>query len=290
MPTIAVLGLGRMGQGMASRLLQSGFRVVVWNRTPEKAAAVLSSGAIWADSPAEAAREAFAVIAMLADDAASSVAWLGPQGALAHLAADSFVIECSTLSISQVERIAAAATARGLRYIDCPVTGLPEAAAAGTLTLLAGADPADLEAVRAVLAALSVTIRHFGPVGAGTAYKLMINLMGAVQIAALAEGLVLAERLGLDPETVIAAIENSAAASPQVIRHTRSMAERNFSENPSFTLALRHKDALYGLALAGRVKSPVPLGTLAAQCFAQAAEAGADRDEAAVIGPSQKFI
>lgn len=283
MQTIAVLGLGRMGQGMASRLLQSGFRVLVWNRTPEKAASLLSSGAVWAETPAEAARGAFAVIAMLADDAASSAAWLGPEGALDHLPAGSFAIECSTLSIPHVERIAAAVKARGLRYIDCPVTGWPEAAAAGRLTLLTGADPADLEAVRPVLASLSVAIRHFGPVGAGTAYKLMINLMGAVQIAALAEGLLLAERLGLDRETVIAAIENSAAASPQVIRHTRKMAERNFSADPPFTLALRHKDALYGLALAESVKSPVPLGAVAAHCFARAAGAGAGRDEAAVI-------
>jgi 3-hydroxyisobutyrate dehydrogenase len=255
----------------------------VWNRTPEKAASLLNSGAIWAETPAEAARGAFAVIAMLADDTASSAAWLGPQGALDQLAAGSFAIECSTLSISHVERLAAAATARGLRYIDCPVTGWPEAAAAGKLTLLTGADPADLEAVRPVLASLSVTIRHFGPVGAGTAYKLMINLMGAVQIAALAEGLALAERLGLDRETVIAAIENSAAASPQVIRHTRKMAERNFSSDPPFTLALRYKDALYGLALAESVKSPVPLGATAARCFARATGAGPDRDEATVI-------
>jgi 3-hydroxyisobutyrate dehydrogenase len=240
----------------ASRLLQSGFRVLVWNRTREKAASLLSSGAVWAETPAEAARGAFAVIAMLADDAASSAAWFGPRGALDHLPAGSFAIECSTLSMPHVARIAAAANARGLRYIDCPVTGWPEAAAAGRLTLLTGADPA---------------------------YKLMINLMGAVQIAALAEGLLLAERLGLDRETVIGAIENSAAASPQAIRHTRKMAERNFSADPPFTLALRHKDALYGLALADSVKSPVPLGAVAAHCFARAAGAGAGRDEAAVI-------
>jgi len=283
MPTIAVLGLGRMGQGMASSLLRSGFRVRVWNRTPGKAASLLSLGAIWAESPAEAAKQAFAVISMLADDAASSAVWYGPQGAMDHLPAGSFAIECSTVSIKHVERLAAAARARGLRYIDCPVTGWPEAAAAGKLTLLTGADPADLEAARPVLASLSVTIRHFGPVGAGTAYKLMINLMGAVQIAALAEGMALAERLGLDRETVIAAIENSAAASPQVIRHTRKMAERNFLADPPFTLALRYKDALYGLALAESVKSPVPLGAVAAHCFARAADAGPDRDEAAVI-------
>jgi 3-hydroxyisobutyrate dehydrogenase len=283
MQTIAVLGLGRMGQGMASRLLQSGYRVVVWNRTPGKATFLLRQGAVWADTPAEAARDAFAVISMLSDDAASSAAWFGPHGAFADMAAGSFAIECSTISMGQVERIAAAAKAQRLRYVDCPVTGWPEAAAAGKLTLLTGADPADLEALRPLLASLSVTIRHFGPVGAGTAYKLLINLMGAVQIAALAEGLALAERLGLDRETVISAIENSAAASPQVIRHTRTMAERNFSDHPSFTLALRYKDALYGLALADSVKSPVPLGTQAAHCFAEAVAAAPDRDEAAVI-------
>ena len=283
MKTIAVLGLGRMGQGIAFCLINSGYRVLVWNRSRAKATVLLDAGAVWAESPAVAAREATVVIAMVADDVASEAVWLGTEGALNYMSTGSFLIECSTLSAGHVKRLAAAALERGLTYIDCPVTGLPEAAATGQLTLLVGAEQEDLERVGPVLRSISGVIRHFGPVGTGTAYKLMINLMGAVQIAALAEGLALAERLGLNREVVIAAVENSAAASPQVIRYARRMAERSFSDNPAFTLGLRLKDATYGVSLANSVGNPVLLGEVAVSWFATASGTDANKDEAAVI-------
>jgi len=188
-----------------------------------------------------------------------------------------------------VKRLAAAALERGLIYIDCPVTGLPESAASGQLTLLVGAEQEDLERVGPILRWMSGIIRHFGPVGTGTAYKLMINLMGAVQIAALAEGLALAERLGLDREVVIAAVENSAAASPQVVRYARRMAEGIFSDHPAFTLSLRLKDATYGVSLGKSTGSPVRLGEVAASWFAIASETDANRDEATVINVMTGF-
>jgi len=283
MEKIAVLGLGRMGQGIALRLIQCGYSVCVWNRSPDKAAALLNAGASWMESPAAAAGAATVVIAMVADDPASENVWLGPQGAMKHMNPGSLAIECSTLSSAHVTRLAAAALESGITYIDCPVTGLPEAAATGKLTLLVGAAPEDLEKANPVLQAISVAIRHFGPVGTGTAYKLMINLMGAVQIAALAEGIALSERLGLDRETVIAAVENSAAASPQVIRYVRRMAEKSFSPDPAFTLGLRLKDATYGLALANLADSPARLGEVAANWFHTASQPNPNIDEAAVI-------
>ena len=191
MARIAFLGLGRMGSGMAGRLLDAGHEVTLWNRTRGKASGLLARGADWADTPIEAARGADAAFAMLADDPASLEVWLGPNGAMQGLTRGAFVIECSTLSHPHVLELAAAARMKGLRYIDCPVTGWPHMAAAGELTLLIGADPADLEAARPILAPLCKSIRVFGGVGAGTGYKLMVNLMGSVQIAALAEGLAL---------------------------------------------------------------------------------------------------
>ena len=135
---------------------------------------------------------------MVSDDDASRAVWLGPDGVLAHARQQAFAIECSTLSHSWVLQLADACRAAGLRYLDCPVTGLPDAAAAGRLTLLVGATDDDLAAARDVLAPLADQIVHFGGVGTGTAYKLMVNLIGAVQIASVAEGLALAERVGLD--------------------------------------------------------------------------------------------
>lgn len=286
METIAVLGLGRMGRGIASCLLKAGYRVIVWNRSAGKAAPLLQAGAIWAESPAAAASNAAVVIAMVADDQASEAVWLLAEGALAHMRSGAFLVECSTLSAQYVRQLATAAEERGVHYIDCPVTGLPEAAAAGQLTLLVGAAPETLEQVRPVLTSFSRVIRHFGPVGTGTDYKLLINLMGAVQIAALAEGIALAEQLGLDKTTVMTALEHSAAASPQVVRYIHRMANRDYMDDPNFTLSLRLKDATYGVALANSAGSPAPLGEAATAWFARACNQDPKKghsDEAAVV-------
>ena len=143
-------------------------------------------------------------------------------GALAATnAPDALAIECSTLSHDWVLELAREVRRRGFRYVDAPVTGLPDAAAAGTLTLLVGADPGDLDAARPVFASLATRVLHFGAVGQGTVYKLMVNLMGAVQIASAAEGMALAESAGLDLKLVADAIGSGQAASPQVVRNVR---------------------------------------------------------------------
>lgn len=283
MKKVALLGLGRMGQGIALSILRSGIQLSVWNRSVDKANAVLNSGAQWSPTPAEAAKEADIVIAMLADDIASSEVWLSENGALQQMKPGAFIIECSTLSLDYVRTLAKAASSRGLVYIDCPVTGIPDAAAEGKLTLLVGAEKHELEECMPILQTFSKTIKHFGEVGKGTCYKLMINLMGAVQIAALAEGIALCEKLGLDKETVISSIETGAAASPQVIRYARRMAEKHFIESPAFTTTLRHKDAVYALALAKEASFDTKLGAIATDWFAKAEKLYKDMDEAMVI-------
>lgn len=282
MAEVAFLGLGRMGQGMAGRLVAAGHRVRVWNRSPQKLAPLVSAGAVASASPADAARNADAVITMLADDVAAERVWYADDGVMAAASKGALAIECSTLSRTFVLQLAGNARARGLRFIDCPVTGRPNVAAEGKLTLLVGADEADLEAARPLLDCFAGTIRHFGPAGTGTAYKLMINLMGAVQIAALAEGLAVSERLGLDREAVIAAISDSAAASRQVVYHVARMARRDF-QDPTFTAGLRHKDADYGARLATELGVSIPLGTAAVDWFRATMHPDPDRDEAGVI-------
>jgi 3-hydroxyisobutyrate dehydrogenase len=164
--------------------------------------------------------------------------------------------------------------ARGLRYIDAPVTGLPDAAAAGSLTLLVGARPQDLNDVRGMLGALSGKIIHFGPIGAGTAYKLIINMVGAVQIASVAEGLAIAERAGLDLAAVADAIATSQAASPQVVRNTRRMVAADHDHNIVFTAALRLKDVEYGLRFARNMGIGSPFGALAEDVYRRLCEMG----------------
>ena len=188
MMRVAFLGLGNMGTGMASRLLTAGHSLAVFNRTAARAAPFEKLGARIADSPRSAALNADVIIGMTADDESSRAMWQGERGALsADNSPDALAIECSTLSHDWVLELAAQVRERGFRFVDAPVTGLPDAAAAGTLTLLVGADAADLDAARPILTSLATRVLHFGAVGAGTVYKLMVNLMGAVQIASAAD-------------------------------------------------------------------------------------------------------
>jgi 3-hydroxyisobutyrate dehydrogenase len=275
MSHIAFLGLGKMGTGMAARLLDAGHQLTVYNRTASRADALVRDGARLADTPKEACLHADAVICMTSDDLSSRALWLGPEGILAaDLAAGTFAIECSTLSRDWVAELAAKCAGRRLRYIDAPVTGLPDAAAAGTLTLLVGADPADLDSVRPLFRALSQNVIRFGPIGAGTAYKLIINLIGAIQIASAAEGMAMAQRAGLDLNVVVEAIATSQAASPQVVRNARRMAADDHDSNVAFTPVLRLKDVEYALQLASQLGINAALGTVVREELRQLCELG----------------
>jgi len=283
MAHVAFIGLGRMGHGMAGRSLDSGVSVAVWNRSKSKAEDLIARGARCASSPADAAEAADAIVTMVADDEASRAVWLGKDGAAATAKAGTLAIECSTVSYRHALDLARELRGRGLVYVDSPVTGLPDAAANGKLTLLVGAEPADLERARPYLAPLSTTIRHFGAVGTGTVYKLINNLMGAIQIAGIAEGLAIAEQAGLDMKLVLEAVETGVAASPQVIRHSKRMVARNFS-GATFTAALRHKDAAYAVALAENLLSDVPvMGRAAVEAYARAKALAPDDDEGKMI-------
>jgi 3-hydroxyisobutyrate dehydrogenase len=272
---VAFLGLGKMGSGMAARLIAAGHQVSVYNRTPERATPFSALGAKVAGSARSASERADIIISMSADDESSQAIWLGDYGALA---ADNLpgalAIECSTLSHDWVMELAGRVRARGFRYVDAPVTGLPDAAAAGTLTLLVGAEHADLDAARPVFAALATRVMHFGAVGQGTAYKLMVNLMGAVQIASAAEGFALAERAGLEQKLVTDAIASGQAASPQVVRNVRRFA----SSEPgtvTFTPALRLKDIDYALRLARKLGIECPFGAVAQSLYRELCARGA---------------
>jgi 3-hydroxyisobutyrate dehydrogenase-like beta-hydroxyacid dehydrogenase len=259
MAKVGFIGLGRMGHGMIAR------------------------GARWAASPADAADGADAVITMVADDEASRSVWLGKDGAAIRMKPGAFAVECSTVSHQHALDMARELRGRGLVYIDCPVTGLPSAAAAGKLTLLVGAEPTDLDHARPYLAPIGDVVRHFGAVGTGTVYKLINNLMGAVQIASLAEGVAMAEQAGLDMNLVAEAMATGAVASPQVIRHSKRMVARDFS-GASFTAALRHKDAAYAVKLAeSLLADPPPLGRAAVEAYARAKAEMPDDDEGRMI-------
>ncbi len=282
MQHIAVLGLGIMGSGIARNLLKAGHIVHVYNRTPEKARPLLEAGAQWAGSPREAAAHADIVISMVGDDTASRAMWLGDQGALNAMRANAVGIEASTLSVEWVRTLHQLAQGRRLAFVDAPVTGSRVAAANGTLTFLVGAHPDALERVRPVLERCSSTILHLGPPISGTIFKLINNMMAAVHIAALGEGVAMADKAGLDPNVVMQAFGVGAASSPVVKMKLEHVAKRDHTDT-HFALRWMHKDVTYALRLADELGVAVPTGALTRELLRMAMQRGlGDQDLSAL--------
>ena len=268
MARIAFLGTGNMGIGMAGRLLDAGHQLTVYNRTPAKAAALIDKGAVLATTPKQAAEGAEVVFAMVSDDAASKAIWTGEEGALsAMLPKQAIVIECSTLSHRWALELSEVVKQQGQAYLDCPVTGMADAAASSMLTLFLGGAQSTIDQAQPFLTLISNGQIHFGEIGSGTAYKLMVNLMGSIQIAATAEGLLIAEKAGLDLNLVTRALTTGAAASPNVIRTSLQMVDGKHEQNILFNASLRLKDTLYGVALARELGQSAIFGNLAAESF-----------------------
>lgn len=283
MAKIAFLGTGKMGSCMAEHLVAVGHEVSVWNRSLDKAEPLKAMGATIATSPAQAAKGADAIFSSVADDAASERVWLAEDGALSSASPGALVIECSTISHGFVRQLSDAAIARGCRYLDCPVNGMPAKAKAGQLVLLVGASDSDLEKARPLLETISAQILHFGDIGTGTAFKLINNLLGAVHIASIAEAVHLAQKLKLDPETMIAAVESGPCASPHVKRMIRPMAEGRLADQFGLAIGLREKDSRYCLDMAKALGTGMSVGETAHAWYRLGAQSAADKDDSALL-------
>ena len=251
MGKVAFLGTGKMGGAMAARLLDAGHAVTVYNRSADKLAPLVDKGAQAARTPGEAATGADVVIAMVMNDDASRVVWCGPDGALsaARVPGGAVAVECSTVSHPWVMELGKQATAAGFNFLDCPVAGRPPVATAGQLAVFAGGDVAVLDKARPYLAAFSKSVARFGPIGSGIAFKLIYNLLGAIQVASLAEAMAACAAAGIDPAMAAAAFADGGTGSPQVKQHGPTMAGGVYPKPPAFSPEGRVKDLSYGIAL-----------------------------------------
>jgi len=243
---IAFLGLGLMGSGMAGRLLNAGYPLAVYNRTPEKAGPLVAQGARVGHTPAEAVSDAEIVLSMLADDDVCRHVWLGKDGALAAVAPGAVLIECSTVTPDWIKELDRAARARNLNLIDAPVTGSRVQAGSGQLLFLAGGDAEVLERVTPVLETMSRGIVHLGPTGSGARLKLINNFVCGVQAASLAEALGLIEHSGLNVEQALRVLTEGAPASPLFKALSGRMMSHEYE--PHFAVKLMAKDLRYALA------------------------------------------
>ncbi|MEH6402976.1 MAG: NAD(P)-dependent oxidoreductase [Sneathiella sp.] len=275
MANIAFLGTGNMGIGMASQLIKAGHTLTAYNRTASKAAPLAELGAKIAETPREAAQNAEVIFTMVGDDTASNNVWNGKDGVLSGpITPGILAIECSTLSYEWVQKLSKNLIDHGLSYLDCPVTGLPTAAALGELTLLIGGDVETLAEAQPFLTPISNNQILFGPIGSGTAYKLIVNLMGSVQIAALAEGMLAAEKAGLNMERVAETLRSGACGSPQVHINTPAMVSGDHEKDVLFSAKWRLKDTDYGYKFAQKMGTSSNLAKESLKHFQKLVDAG----------------
>jgi 3-hydroxyisobutyrate dehydrogenase len=270
MAMIAFLGTGAMGTAMIRNLLKAGHAVTAYNRTTEKARHLEADGARVAQTPRAAVAGADMVMSMIIDDNASRACWTGPDGALAgDFRPGVLAVESSSVSRDWVIELGGLAAARGLRFIDCPVAGRPDVAAAGELAVFAGGSPEDIDAARPVLAAIAKAVTRFGPLGAGISFKLIYNVCGTIQVAAIAEAMQACEAAGIDLKVAAAAFAAGATGSPHVIRHSRYMAYEAHEDPVQFSGRNRIKDLTYGIDLMERLGGQSVIGRATRSVFEQ---------------------
>ena len=282
MRRIAVIGVGLLGSAVASRLLEGGFEVVGHDVRPAQGEALRPRGLRSAASVAEAAAGADAVFSLLPSLESVEAVYLGPGGLVATAPRQATLLQMSTISRALTLRLAEAARARGLAFLDTPMSGTSAMVARGDCTIFVGGEPAHLEACRPVFDAIARKTLHVGPVGAATLAKLATNMLVGLHTAALAEALVLGAKGGLAPAALLAIFRDSAAGSRMVEIRGPLMVERRFA--PEMKLELFLKDFKLMLEEGQHLGVPLPLTSLTHQlCTAAVAAGHGGEDLAAVI-------
>jgi 3-hydroxyisobutyrate dehydrogenase len=260
---IGFVGLGTMGTAMAGNIRKAGFEVTAWNRTPGRTGDLETAGVIIAATPADVARASDIVVSCVSDTPDVEAVLFGPGGVASGLAAGGLVIDCSTISPTATAQFAARLAEQGVGFVDAPVSGGSEGARKATLTIFVGGTEADVERARPVLSAMGTTITHFGPAGNGQAVKAVNQVVIAGVYLAVAEGVVLAMRAGLDATAVAGALGGGAAGSWILANRSGKMIANDYPLG--FRTRLHLKDLSIALELARSLGVALPVSALAAQ-------------------------
>ncbi len=283
-PTLGFIGLGLMGDPMTRRLLDAGFEVTVWNRTPAKAKTLGSAGARVADSIGELVQGVDVVMLCLANTEVVETVVFGEGGVAEHGRHGQTLIDFSSSDPEATRDFAARLEARcGMAWVDCPVSGGVAGAEAGSLVMMAGGEAARIDALRPLLAPLAARVTHMGPVGAGQVTKVCNQMVVGCQAAVLAEMVALAEASGVDATRLVAALSGGFADSTPFRLLTPRMAASNYA-NPPWHLRTLLKDLDMAVAQSRRSASATPMSGLAAQLLrAHATRGHAEHDPAILV-------
>jgi 2-hydroxy-3-oxopropionate reductase len=257
MATIGFIGLGIMGRPMLANLLKAGYQAVAYDRNPEAVAACVAAGAEAAGSNAEVARKAAIIVTMLPDGPQVEEAVLGVGGVLEGAAKGTFIIDMSSINPLVSQKVAAACAAKGVDFIDAPVSGGEPKAIDATLAIMVGASDELFAKAEPILRNMGSSVTLTGPVGAGNITKLANQIMVAINIAGMGEALTLASACGLDPEVVFNAVKGGLAGSTVLNAKAPMLFNRNFKAG--FKIKLHQKDLRNALLTAEAKQVFLPL-------------------------------
>src|SRR5947209_3766037 len=281
---VAFLGLGIMGRSMAVNLVKAGHEVSAWNRTPGKQV----EGARSAATPAEAAREAEVVWMCVSDTEAVEQVLFGPDGVERSLTQGMVIVDSSTISPGATRQFAERVRARGVDYVDAPVTGSKIGAENATLIFIVGGDEAVIERLRPLFDAMGKQVFRMGETSKGQAAKLVMNLQIALIYEGFAEALTLATKLGVEAGTLLPLIQASMIRSGVVDYKAPFVLKRDFS--PNFPLRLMHKDIHLALDAAREARVKLPGLETVEEVYDLASEEGhSDLDYAATLTLLEKW-
>jgi 2-hydroxy-3-oxopropionate reductase len=282
MAKIGFVGLGIMGRPMSLNLMKAGHSLAVYDVVPGLLDAVTSAGAARGGSCREVAARSEIVITMLPDGPEVEQAVLGPDGVLEGAKAGSVIIDMSSISPLVSQKVGAACAAKGVGFLDAPVSGGEPKAVDGSLAIMVGGDAAVFEKMTPVLKTMGSSVTLTGPVGAGNVTKLANQIMVACNIAAMGEALLLATKAGVNPEVVFNAVKGGLAGSTVLNAKAPMVIARNFK--PGFRIRLHQKDLRNALLAAEAMKVPLPLTSMVQQELMSLMNSGkGDCDHAAIV-------
>ncbi|WP_447957106.1 NAD(P)-dependent oxidoreductase [Vreelandella sp. EE7] len=269
--TIGFIGTGIMGAPMATRLVDAGHQVLVWNRTKSKAARLATQGIRVVDRPEEAVAGCDIVIVMLSSGPVCDEVLLGPDGLLEAMQRDATLVVMSSIPVETARKQAEAATQKQIHYLDAPVSGGEQGAIDGTLAIMVGGDAAPFDAIEPVLSLLGRPVR-IGPAGSGELAKLANQMIVANTIATVAEAILMAERGGADSGQMLAALEGGFADSTILRIHGQRMIQKNFQ--PGGPAKWQLKDTQTAMALAKVLHLELPVSSLVNTLFEELVDHG----------------
>ncbi len=269
---IGFIGLGIMGSRMAASLQKHGYSLVVFNRTRDKAEPLLGPCGTFSDSPAKLGEQVDVLFTMLAHPDAVEQAALGANGFLNQLRPNALWVDCSSVNPSFSKKMAAAAAARQIRFVDAPVTGSAPAAADAKLIFWVGAEAADLERIRSLLLCMGNKIVHAGGHGAGTSMKMVINLLLGNAMATFAEAMALGEGLGLSQKLLFDSLLGTPAVAPFLASKREKIESRNYEAE--FPLRWMQKDMHLASVSAYESGAAMPLTNAAKELYRLAMREG----------------